>query len=90
MRSAFEFDAKNNVLRGGNIKDPPETVLLADEIMKLLIKRQTSLADGIDALTTVMLNALKATYGGARANEFDLLNAWFSEEVRRFLGGRVQ
>jgi hypothetical protein len=84
MRSAFEFDAKNNVLRGGNIKDPPETVLLADEIMKLLIKRQTSLADGIDALTTVMLNALKATYGGARANEFDLLLSHYSEEVRKF------
>jgi hypothetical protein len=52
--------------------------------MKLLIKRQTSLADGSDALTTVMLNALKANYGGARANEFDLLLSHYSEEVRKF------
>ena len=52
--------------------------------MKLLIKRQTSLADGIDALTTVMLNALKAHYGGARTNEFDLLLSHYSEEVRKF------
>jgi hypothetical protein len=84
MRFAFEFDAKNNVLRGGNIKDPPETMLLGDEIMKLLIKRQTSLADGLDALTTVMLNALKAQYGGARTNEFDLLLSRYSEEMRKF------
>jgi hypothetical protein len=84
MRFAFEFDAKNNVLRGGNIKAPPEAIRLSDEIMKLLIKRQTSLADGSDALTTVMLNALKANYGGARANEFDLLLSHYSEEVRKF------
>ena len=45
MRFAFEFDAKNNVLHG-TIKDPPETIRLSDEIMKLLVKRQTSLADG--------------------------------------------
>jgi hypothetical protein len=83
MRFAFEFDAKNNVLRGGNIKAPPEAIRLSDEIMKLLIKRQTNLADGSDALTTVMLNALKANYGGARANEFDLLLSHYSEEVRK-------
>jgi len=85
MGFEFEFDAKNNVLRG-TIKDPsrPCRDLLADEIMKLLIKRQTSLADGSDALTTVMLNALKANYGGARANEFDLLLSHYSEEVRKF------
>ena len=59
MGFVFEFDAKNNVLRG-TIKDRPETMRLSDEIMKLLIKRQTILADGSDALTTVMLNALKA------------------------------
>jgi hypothetical protein len=57
---------------------------LSDEIMKLLIKHQTSLADGSEALTTVMLNALKANYGGARANEFDLLLSHYSEEVRKF------
>lgn len=82
MGFVFEFDAKNNVLRG-TIKDRPETMRLSDEIMKLLIKRQTSLADGSDALTTVMLNALKANYGGARANEFDLLLSHYSEEVRK-------
>lgn len=79
----FEFDAKNNVLHG-TIKDRPEKLRLSDEIMKLLIKRQTSLADGSDALTAVMLNALKANYGGARANEFDLLLSHYSEEVRKF------
>jgi hypothetical protein len=83
MRFGFEFDAKNNVLRG-TIKDPPETIRLSDEIMKLLIKRQTSLADGSDALTTVMLNALKANYGREKANEFDLLLSHYSEEVRKF------
>ena len=83
MGFAFEFDAKNNVLRG-TIKDPPEKARLAHEVLELLIKRQTSLADGSDALTTVMLNALKANYGGARANEFDLLLSHYSDEVRKF------
>ena len=85
MGFEFEFDPKNNVLRG-IIKDPsrPCRDLLADEIMKLLIKRQTSLADGSDALATVMLNALKANYGGARANELDLPLSHYSEEVRKF------
>jgi hypothetical protein len=84
MGFVFEFDEKNNVLRGTVIKDRPETARLCDEIMKLLIKRQTSLADGCEALTAVLLNALKATYGGARANEFDLLLSHYSEEVRKF------
>lgn len=65
-------------------KECPEKIRLAGEIMKLLIKRQASLADGIDALTTVNLNALKAKYGDTRANEFDLLLSHFYEEVRRF------
>ena len=65
-------------------KECPEKMRLFDEIMKLLIKRQTSLADGSDALTTVMLNALKANYGGEKANEFDLLLSHYSEEVRKF------
>jgi hypothetical protein len=80
----FEFDAKNNVLRGTITKDRPETARLSDEIMKLLIKRQTSLADGCDALTTVLLNALKANFGDAKANEFDLLLSHYSEEVNKF------
>jgi hypothetical protein len=84
MRFAFEFDPKNNVLRGGNIKEPPEAIRLSDDIKKLLIKSQTSLADGSGALTTVLLNALKANYGGARADEFDLLLSHYSEEVRKF------
>ena len=83
MGFVFEFDAKNNVLRG-TIKDRPETMRLSDEIMKLLIKRQSNLADGCNALTTVMLSALKANYRGARANEFDLLLSHYSEEVRKF------
>ena len=82
MGFEYQFDAKNNVLRG-TIKDPPETIRLSNEIMKLLIKRQTSLADGSDALTTVMLNALKANYRGARANEFDLLLSHYSGEVSK-------
>jgi hypothetical protein len=83
MGFVFEFDVKNNALRG-TIKDRPEKMRLSDEIMKLLIKRQTSLADGSDALTTVMLNALKANYGREKANEFDLLLSHYSEEVRKF------
>jgi len=83
MPFAFEFDAKNNALRATK-KDLPEAIRLSDEIKKLLIKRQTSLADGLDALTTVMLNALKAQYGGARTNEFDLLLSRYSEEMRKF------
>ncbi len=67
-------------------KEWREKERLAGEIMDLLIKRQTSLADGIDALTRVKLNVLKANYGGARANEFDLLLSQFYEEVRRFSG----
>ncbi|MGB9202601.1 MAG: hypothetical protein WCB94_01370, partial [Terriglobales bacterium] len=65
-------------------KECPEKMRLFDEIMKLLIKRQTSLADGSAALTTVMLNALKANSGGEKANEFDLLLSHYSEEVRKF------
>jgi hypothetical protein len=82
MGFEFEFDAKNNVLRG-TIKDRPKGLRLVDEIMKLLIKRQTSLADGSEALTTVMLNALKANYGCEKANEFEMLLSNYSEEVRK-------
>ncbi len=62
----------------------PERDRLADEIMKLLIKRQTSLAEGVDVLTTVKINVLKDNYEGARANEFNLLCADFYEDVRGF------
>ena len=46
--------------------------------MQLLVKRETSLADALDALTTVMLNALIAKYG--KRDEF----FQFSEQVGRF------
>ena len=59
----------------------PERDRLADEIMKLLVKRQTNLVDGIDALTMVEINLLKDNYEGARANEFNLLCADFYEHV---------
>jgi len=48
---------------------------VADEIMQVLIKRDTGLADALDALTTVMLNALRAQYG--ERDEFSR----FSEQV---------
>jgi hypothetical protein len=63
------------------VNERPERDRLADEIMKLLIERQTNLADGIDALTTVEINVLKDNYEGARANEFNLLCADFYEHV---------
>lgn len=62
-------------------KERPERDRLADEIMKLLTKRQANLADGIDALTTVEINVLKDNYEGARANEFNVLCADFYEHV---------
>ena len=72
-------------------KERPERVHhLAIEISDLLNKRGPSLGDGLNALNTVMLTAIEANYGREKANEYDLLNAWFSERVRRFLGGRVQ
>ena len=37
-----------------------------------------------------MLTAIEATHGREKANEYDLLNARFSEEVRRFFSEGVQ
>ena len=51
---------------------------LGDEIMELLIERETSLADSLDALTMVMVNALRAHYGDR--DEFSR----FYEQVSRF------
>lgn len=48
--------------------------------MQVLIKRETSLADALDALIMVMLNALGAKYG--QREEFSR----FFEQVSRFLG----
>jgi hypothetical protein len=61
-------------------KERPEKIRLTEGIVELLIKRQTSLADALDALTTVMLNALGAKYG-----ERDQFSR-FSEQVSRFPG----
>jgi hypothetical protein len=72
-------------------KERPERVRhLAIEISDLLNTRRPDLGYGLNALNTVMLTAIEATHGREKANEYDLLNAWFSEEVRRFSGGRVQ
>lgn len=64
------------------VNERPERDRLAAEIMKLLVKHQTNLADGIDALTTVEINVLKDSYEGSRANDFNLLCADFYEHVR--------
>jgi len=60
----------------------PEQIRLGREIMQFLIKRETNLADALDALTTVMLNALGAKYG--ESDEFYR----FYEKVSRFLGSK--
>jgi len=65
-------------------KERPEKMRLADQIMELLIKRQTNLADGIAALTIVKINLLKDNYAGARTNELNLLSSDFYEDVRGF------
>ncbi len=80
----FKVFSKTGKLPVVTEKERPERDRLASEIMELLIKRQTSLADGIDALTTVKINVLKDNYEGARANEFNLLCADFYEDVRGF------
>jgi len=64
----------------GSEEECPEKIRLSREIMQLLVKRETSLAEALDALTTVMLNALVATYG--EIYEFFRL----SELVSRFPG----
>jgi hypothetical protein len=42
----------------GSEEECPEKTRLGFEIMQLLVKRETSLAEALDALTAVMLNAL--------------------------------
>jgi hypothetical protein len=65
-------------------QERPERDRLASEIMELLMKRQTSLADGVDVLTKAMLDLTKDNYEGTRANDLNLLCSDFYEEVRRF------
>jgi hypothetical protein len=64
----------------GSEEERPEQVSLGFLIMQLLVKRETSLADALDALTTVMLNALVAKYG--ERDEFFRL----PEQVSKFPG----
>ena len=51
---------------------------VGNEIMELLVERDTTLADALDALTMVLINALRANYG--YRDEFSR----FSEQVSRF------
>jgi hypothetical protein len=65
------------------IETHPEKVRLQREVTELLAKRQTSLADALDALTALMLNVLGKWYG--EKDEFDKLAFRFSDEVSSFL-----
>ena len=60
-------------------EERPEQIRVGDEIMQFLIKRETSLADALEALTTVMLHVLSAKYG--KRDEFFR----FFEQVSSFL-----
>ena len=66
----------------GSGEERPEQIRVSEEIMQFLIKRETSLADALDALTMVMLNALATRYG--QREEFSR----FFEQVSRFLGSK--
>jgi hypothetical protein len=66
--------------RGG---EEPEKIRLQREVAELLAKRQTSLADALDALTALMLNVLGQRNG--EKDEFDKLAFRFSDEVSSFL-----
>ena len=66
--------------QSGSEEECPEQVRLGREITKLLIKREAKLAHALDALTSVMLNALGAKYG--ERDEFYR----FYEQVSMFLG----
>jgi hypothetical protein len=56
---------------------------LAIEVGQIITKSgPKSFGDGLDALSSTMLTAIEATCGRERADEFDLLMAGFSKEVR--------
>jgi hypothetical protein len=57
-----------------------EQFRVGEEIMQFLVKRETSLADALDALTTLLLHQLSAKHG--RREEFFR----FYEHVSKFLG----
>jgi hypothetical protein len=63
--------------RGRKEEDWPEKARIGSEIMKLLVERETSLADALDVLTRVMLGGLAAKYG--KRDEFSL---FFAEVIR--------
>ena len=66
--------------RGG---EESEKIRLQREVTELLAKRQTSLADALDALTALMLNVLGKLHG--EKDEFVKLAVRFSDEVSSFL-----
>ena len=68
------------VFMRGTKEERPEKVRLSIEITQCLVKRETSLAEALDTLTAVMLNALAAKYGDR--DEFFR----FNEQVSMFLG----
>jgi len=68
------------VFMRGTAQERPEKVRLSIEITQHLVKRETSLADALDTLTAVMLNALAAKYGDK--DEFFR----FNQQVSMFLG----
>ncbi len=80
----FKVFSKTGRIPIVNRRERPEPYRLVEEMMELLIKRQASLADGIDALTRLMIDVLKDSYEGTRANELNLLCSDFYEEARRF------
>jgi len=61
-------------------EDRREQHRVGQEIMQLLVKRETSLADTLEALTTLQLHQLSAIHG--RREEFFR----FCEQVSKFLG----
>jgi len=64
----------------GSKEERPESMRVGEEIMQFLVKRETSLADALDALTTLLLHQLSAQHG--RREEF----FHFFEQVSKFLG----
>ena len=61
-----------------------EQFRVGEEIMQFLVKRETSLADALDALTTLLLHQLSAKHG--RREEFFR----FYEQVSKFLGSAMR
>jgi hypothetical protein len=64
----------------GSKEEWPDKARLGEEIMQFLVKRETSLADTLEALATLLLHQLSAMHG--RREEFFR----FFEQVSNFLG----